>query len=278
MCGFFHLAFKSQEPQIPNCSQMNTFKYAIVREPPPNFADGQTTSGLGKPDYELTLAQHAKYCSVLEECGLELLRLPCDSRYPDSCFVEDTAVIIDDEHAVITIPGHAARNGEQHDIAGLLAKHKTLMWIMEPGTLDGGDVLRMGDLFYIGLSDRTNDVGARQFSDFLRSLGKTPILVPLSGVLHLKTGITSVGDNAVVCIEQFYAAPEFKEIAVKFSLPENEKNGGNCLCLNGSILVPDDCPQLISIFKQDLSSPVIPMPLSEFQKMDGGLSCLSIRF
>lgn len=253
------------------------FQRAIVRIPPPNFADGLTTAGLGKPDYQKALLQHEKYCETLEKCGLQLIRLNADSRFPDSCFVEDTAVVIDDDYVVITIPGHAARNGEQDEVENVLAKYRKILKIVAPGTLDGGDVLYMGEQFFIGLSNRTNEEGARQLSRAISACGKSARTVPLDGILHLKTGITAIGDDEVVCVEQFLKADEFQSISNKICLPDHEKNAANCLFINGTLLVPEDCSEFVQRL-QASGKHVIPMPLSEFQKMDGGLSCLSIRF
>ncbi len=114
---------------------------AIVRRPGRNFAEGITTSNLGKPDFEKALEQHAAYCNALARCGVELTVLEADDRYPDGCFVEDTAVV-NSKVAVITHPGAEARRGEEVEISRVLSGYRTLETIKFPGTLEGGDILR----------------------------------------------------------------------------------------------------------------------------------------
>ncbi len=128
---------------------------AIVRRPGRNFAEGITTSNLGKPDFEKALEQHSAYCNALTGCGLELIVLEADERYPDGCFVEDTAIVTS-EVAVITRPGAASRMGEEAEISETLSEFRKIETIKFPGTLDGGDVLRAENHFFIGISGRTN--------------------------------------------------------------------------------------------------------------------------
>lgn len=255
---------------------MEQLTVAVVREPGPNFADGQSTAGLGKPDYETALSQHQRYCEVLENCGLHLIRLPADIRYPDGCFVEDTAIIIDD-YAVITKPGHPSRRGEQDALIDVLSEHKEIVYIKDPGTIDGGDVLRVGDHYYIGISRRTNLAGAAQLSSILLSLGKTVTTIPLSGLLHLKTGVTCVAADTLVCLPEFLDHEGFSSVGNKIVVSEEEKHAANCLLVNDMILIPGNCPDTKKRL-ENTGKKVLGMPLSEYQKMDGGLSCLSVRF
>ncbi len=130
---------------------------AIVREPAPSFPDGITTAKLGVPDYERALQQHRAYCEALEQCGLALVRLEPDVRYPDSTFVEDTAIPVG-ERVVLTRPGAASRLGEVGSVAKVLAQVVSeIHTIEEPGTLDGGDVCEAENHYFIGISERTND-------------------------------------------------------------------------------------------------------------------------
>src|ERR1700758_2321636 len=139
-------------------------KHAIVRPPSATFARGLTSADLGAPDIARARAQHATYCDALEQCGVELIRLPADEAFPDSTFVEDTAVLTP-ECAVVTRPGAPSRGGETAAIeAVLLGWFSTCHRIEEPGTLEGGDVCRAGDHFFIGVSERTNADGAHQLA------------------------------------------------------------------------------------------------------------------
>ena len=143
---------------------MTIFSRAIVRRPAPNFSEGLTTAKLGAPDYERVQKQHQVYCAALEQCGLTLITLLADPEYPDSTFVEDTAVLTE-RCAVLTRPGAPSRAGEVARIKDSLDDlYPSLFSIMAPGTLDGGDVCDLGDHFFIGISERTNEAGARQLA------------------------------------------------------------------------------------------------------------------
>src|SRR5829696_4221785 len=145
------------------------FSKAIVRVPGGNFASGLTTADLGVVDFERALQQHKAYCEALESCGLHLIRLAADERYPDSTFVEDTAVLTA-RCAVITRPGAASRLGEIDSIAPVLREqYRELHFILAPGTIDGGDVCEAGEHFFIGVSQRTNEHGANQLARILAS-------------------------------------------------------------------------------------------------------------
>lgn len=255
---------------------MELIKHAIVREPGPNFAQGVTTAGLGQPDFQKALYQHRNYCEALESCGVTLIRLPCDLKYPDCCFVEDTAVVLGDT-AVITRPGHPARLGEEAAIEDLIAKHKKIVHIKEPGTVDGGDVLRIGRQYFIGLSDRSNRDGAEQLAGYVRAQQMSATVVPVHGLLHLKTGISCVGEDTIICVSELASAPEFDAVDLKIVVSESEKHAANCLLVNNTVLLPRDCPELKERIER-LGKKVITIEITEFQKMDGGLSCLSIRF
>ncbi len=137
------------------------FKNAIVRTPCSRIVEGISTSGLGLPDYELALSQHASYVEALKDCGVAVKILNPDEDYPDSTFVEDTAVLTE-KCAIITNPGADSRKGEEGRVTEALKDYyDTFAFIKSPGTLEGGDVMRVGDHFYVGLSARTNEEGTR---------------------------------------------------------------------------------------------------------------------
>src|ERR1044072_578949 len=147
------------------------FTKAIVRPPGANFAAGLTTVDLGAPDFARALKQHEAYCQALESCGLDVIRLAPDEQHPDSTFVEDTAVLTA-RGAVITRPGAPSRLGETNQIIPLVREHFSNVHSIEgPGTVDGGDVCEAGEHFFIGVSQRTNEHGARQLAGILESLG-----------------------------------------------------------------------------------------------------------
>src|SRR2546423_2292871 len=141
--------------------------HAIVRPPATNFGEGLTTADLGPPDYERALAQHEAYCAALERSGLTLIRLEADPNYPDSCFVEDAAIVTT-HSAILTRPGAPSRRGEVESIRKVLRNYfSSLSELPSPGILDGGDVCEAEKHYFIGVSDRTNEVGAQQLAALL---------------------------------------------------------------------------------------------------------------
>src|SRR5262245_31021331 len=176
------------------------FRRAIVRPPAESFADGLTTVDLGVPDVGEALAQHTAYCAALEGLGVELTRLPPDSGHPDSTFVEDTAILTPRGAAILTRPGAASRRGEVEPIEEALGSfYGSFSRIEPPGTLDGGDICEAGDHYFLGVSARTNEEGARQLSAFLAAGGYTSSIVDVRhlSILHLKSGMAWMGGRRV---------------------------------------------------------------------------------
>ena len=271
------------------------FSRAIVRPPAPNFSTGLTTADLGTPDYERALKQHGAYCLALEQCGLTLTRLTPDPLYPDSTFVEDTAVITD-QCAVLTRPGAPSREGEAASIKKVLTDFYTdVLSIQPPGTVDGGDVCEAGDHFFIGISGRTNEAGARQLRELLVPFGDTTSFVDISKsgtgvppvahaqdaratnhILHLKSGLSYIGDNRLVVIDELADRAEFGRFDL-VRVNHDEVYAANCVRVNDHVLLAAGYPILDGKLRE-LGYQTIPLKMSEFQKMDGGLSCLSLRF
>jgi len=252
---------------------------AIVRKPGRNFFSGETSVDLGKPDYGLALRQHEAYCRALESCGLQLIRLNADERFPDSTFVEDTAIVID-RGAVITRLGAASRRGETDEIRRELVNHYSKLSSIEPpGTVDGGDVCEAGNHFFIGISRRTNEAGAGQLARILESFGFSSSLIDIRGVgniLHLKSGMAWIGANRLVVINALSKLKEFSTYEL-IHVNSLEDYAANCVFINDRMLVAAGFPALKRQL-EDLNYQAIALEMSEFQKMDGGLSCLSLRF
>lgn len=255
------------------------FTRAIVRPPATDFADGLTTVNLGRPDYELALQQHEAYCRTLENCGVKLTRLAPDERHPDSTFVEDTALLVK-QRAVIARPGATSRLGEVEEIKAVLRNHFPQLYeIREPGTLDGGDVCEARDMFFIGVSHRTNEAGAGQLAAILRDFGYDSALIDirgLSNILHLKSGLAHLGGNRLLVIDELKDLEQFSGYDL-VHVDALEAYAANCLLVNGKILVAAGFPRLRQQLER-LGHETIELEMSEFQKMDGGLSCLSLRF
>jgi len=246
---------------------------AIVRRPGRNFANGITTSNLGQPDFNRALEQHAAYCEALIKCGVELTVLDADERYPDGCFVEDTAVV-NSRVKVISRPGAATRRGEEEEIERVLAGSGTTESISAPGTLEGGDVLRAENHYFIGISARTNTEGARQLSAILAKYGFTSSLIRVEAGLHLKSDIAYLGNG------NFISTPVFSHVANPANtliLDPEEYYSANCLRVNDYLLIAKGFPKSKKKIL-DLGYNIIELDMSEFRKMDGGLTCLSLLF
>ncbi|MEP6719345.1 MAG: N(G),N(G)-dimethylarginine dimethylaminohydrolase [bacterium] len=255
------------------------FTQAIVRPPAPNFSQGLTTVGLGAPDYESALGQHEDYCAALAQAGLMVTELAPDPAYPDSTFVEDTAILTN-RCAVITRPGAHSRRGEIKSMRLALGDFfPNLVSIESPGTVDGGDVCEAGDHFFIGLSERTNEAGAQPLSDLLTSSGYTCSFVDIrstEGLLHLKSGLAHLGGSRLVVTEALAGRAEFAGFDL-VKVDSAESYAANCVRVNNHVLVAAGYPAFAGKLRE-LGYQTIELDVTEFQKMDGGLSCLSLRF
>ena len=255
------------------------FTNVIVKRPCPSVCDGITSAPeLGKPDYEKALKQHDCYIEALKKCGVNVTVLEADNQYPDSCFVEDVAVVTPN-CAIITNPGAPSRNGETAAIMPVIEKFyakENIHFIKNPGTLEGGDVMMVGDTFYVGLSARTNQEGINQFAAILESYGFKCEAVSLEKVLHLKTGVNYLENNNMLVSGEFVDKPCFAGYN-RVQIPEAEAYAANCIWVNGTVIVPANFPA-VKAAVEGLGYPVITVDTSEFRKIDGGLSCLSLRF
>lgn len=255
------------------------FTRAIVRIPAPNFADGLTTVDLGAPQFDRVLEQHGRYCQALTECGLELITLDADARFPDSTFVEDTAILTP-RGTILMRPGAESRAGEVDAIRSTLGRFfPSLPAIESPGTVDGGDICEAGEHFFIGLSQRTNEAGAQQLATHLAALGYTSSTIDvrkMNTILHLKSGISFIGGKTMVVMEEMAGEPEIQGYELVRVLPE-ESYGANCVRVDDRVLIAEGHPHLAAELEARGFKP-LALDMSEFRKMDGGLSCLSLRF
>lgn len=252
------------------------FKNAIVRKPCPEMLDGLTTASLGKPDFNKALDQHAAYVEALQSCGLEVKVLEADSQFPDSVFVEDVALCTPG-CAIVTNPGAPTRNGEKLEMKRVLEPfYRHMETIEAPGTLDAGDVMMVGKHFYIGISQRTNTAGADQLIRILKSYGMTGSAVPLYEMLHLKSGLSYLEQNKLLISGEFIKNPAFADFQ-KIQVDPDESYAANSLWLNSTVLVPAGFPRTRKKIEQ-AGYRIKVLDVSEFRKLDGGLSCLSLRF
>jgi len=255
------------------------FTKAIVRAPAANFAEGLTTVDMGVPDFDLAIEQHARYCQALAECGLALTALDVDPRHPDSTFVEDTAILTE-RGAILTRPGAASRLGEVEAMRdAILSFFPSPCTIEPPGTVDGGDICEAGEHFFLGISERTNEEGARQLAAHLARMGYTSSTFDVrtvKGILHLKSGISYIGDNTLVGMAELASDPQFRDYSV-LRVSAEESYAANCVRVNHRVLVAAGFPRITAELRARGFDPLV-LEMSEFRKMDGGLSCLSLRF
>lgn len=255
------------------------FQHAILRLPGANYADGLTRVDLGRASLPRALAQHAAYADALRACGLACETLPADERFPDGTFVEDTAIVLP-EGAILTRPGAASRAGEVDAIARALARHyPQIARIDAPGTLDGGDICVGGRDVFIGLSARTNEAGAAQLAAWLATLGYRSATVDIRGmtsILHLKSGLAALDGGRLLLIDELVAHPAFAAHE-KLVVANDEMYAANAVQVNARVLVAAGHPQLEALLRGYGYAP-LALPMSEFAKLDGGLSCLSLRF
>lgn len=251
------------------------FTHAITRLPGENFADGITTSTLGRPAYPLILEQHRVYRQALQDLGLEVILLPAEPGFPDAYFVEDPAIVTPGL-AVICNPGAVSRRGEGITLEPVLKGYRPVAHILPPGTLEGGDVLCVEDHFFIGLSERTNQEGAAQLTALLEPSGYTCSTIPVAAGLHLKSGVNYVGSNTLLVTSSLADHPAFTRYQ-KILIGTEEEYAANTLLVNGTLLTPRGFPKTRAELVR-LGKPVIELDVSEVQKMDGGLTCMSLRF
>ncbi len=231
---------------------------------------------LGKPDFANALLQHGAYIEALRACGLQVRILEADERYPDSCFIEDVAVCARD-FSMVARPGAPSRLGEIEGMERVLRTHyERVLSVTGSGRLEGGDVMMVEDHFFIGLSSRTNREGARQLIAALEGAGQSGSIVEVPDILHLKTGLAYLGDGFLLATREFADYPGFGHFK-KIQIEADEAYAANCVRINGRVLVPAGFPSAERRIREAGFSPLV-VDTSEFRKLDGGLSCLSLRF
>jgi dimethylargininase len=252
------------------------FTRAIVKTPCEKISEGLSAADLGRPDYDLALKQHEGYIQALKFCGLEITILPPENDFPDSTFVEDTALLTP-EVAIITNPGAESRKDEINTMQPVIEGfYKNVSKILKPGTLEAGDVMMVGNHYYIGLSDRTNAEGAAQLTAILEEYVMAASVVEIGEMLHLKSGVSYLENNMLLAVEQLESHQAFKHLDI-IPVPQDESYAANSLWINGIILVPEGFPVTLQNII-DAGYETIVLDMSEFRKLDGGLSCLSLRF
>jgi dimethylargininase len=252
------------------------FKHAVVRIPGVSLINGISSANLGRPNHVTALDQHCAYIRALQSCGVEVTVLPAAEAFPDSVFVED-AGLCTPHCAIATRPGAASRRGEAALMEPILRQfYEHVERIVAPGTLDAGDVMMVGSHYYIGISARTNASGARQLKAILERYAMTGTVVPLTDVLHLKTGLAYLENGNLLAAGSFATRPEFQQYKI-IEIPPNEAYAANCIWINDTVIMPSGFGPTRKRIAA-LGYAVIEVDTSEYRKLDGGVSCLSLRF
>jgi dimethylargininase len=253
---------------------MNTLavKYAVVR-PVPDSYDHCVRTNVEKIDVALAKRQHAEYCKALQKLGLELIWVEDDNTLPDSCFVEDTAVILG-EKAIICNMKIESRVKEVIEVAKVLEKLKETYYIKPPATIDGGDVLNIEDKVFVGLSARTNLHAIHKLRKILEKSNLEIVPVKAHNVLHLKSACTYLGDNYVILSKGHFDTNVLRDYK-KLVVPRGEEYAADCLAINGTVLIAKGYPKTKKLVEKEGFS-VRELEMSEFRKGEGALTCLSI--
>lgn len=249
---------------------------AIVREVSPRFAECELTHKSRVPiDLELASQQHDDYVDALRSAGCEVIVLPSEPDLPDSVFVEDAALVLD-ELAVITRPGADSRKPETQSVAAALAPHRGLHSIQAPATLDGGDITVVGRKVYVGLTTRTDASALQQLSSLLSPLGYEVLGLPVRGCLHLKSAVTAIGENRVLLNPEWVNRAAFGEFEV-VDIDPSESEAGNALWIGDNVIYSSSFPKTGERMRR-IGIEVIEVPASECAKAEGGVTCCSLVF
>jgi dimethylargininase len=232
---------------------------------------------LDRAPIDLTKAedQHAAYNESLRRAGATVEVLPADPTLPDSVFVEDTAVVLD-EVAVVTRPGTPLREREVPAIEAALSDYRKLLRIAPPATLEGGDVLRMGRDLYVGISSRTNGEGFSQFASIVGAFGHRTTPIEVKGCLHLKTAVTALDEETLLVNPSWIDAAALPRVR-KLVVPPDEPFGANALVVNGVVHLSARWKRTRELVERSGFS-VNALDVSEFEKAEAGLTCLSLIF
>lgn len=248
---------------------------AMVRAVPDSFVDALTMGGKPLLDADRAREQHLRYRQMLSDAGYQVSVVAADEDCPDCPFIEDAAVVLD-SFAVATRPGAPERQPEVGPVAGALARMMPIAELTDPATLDGGDVLRMGKTLFVGKSARTNTEGIRQLAALAADDGLRVVAAPLTGVLHLKTAILGLDDETILIASQ-YTDPTVYVGHRLIEKPRGESLASALRLHDGRVVVTADTPLTMGVVSV-AGFDVEWFDASEFQKADGGLTCLSLLF
>ena len=256
---------------------------ALARAIPDSYSNAMANYfGTGPTDLDLARKQHSIYCKTLEDAGLEVIILDADNKHPDCVFVEDQAIVIDG-YVLLPIPGHPSRVAEQPPIAEFLSEQYESDKIQRMGAdckMDGGDILRLGDLFFVGRSSRTNDAGIAVLRELVEGLGHELRVIDMPAqALHLTSVSSAPTDKIIFTPEGYLSEQDFGQLPddcqIKW-MPHEEVYGCNTIGLdNGQVIVAKGYPTVLSMVEELGLKPIV-IDMSQIRAADGSLTCLSI--
>lgn len=248
-------------------------KKAIVRKPGASYTKCVTSHPLGHTvSLDKALVQHKAYCDVLNNLGLEIIELPPKDDFPDACFVEDNAVVHKNK-AFLTRMGIESRRGEEKEVGDCLDDYFQVKQATAPATIEGGDVVHFEERLICGITQRTNKLGAEQMQDWLEVKVDT---ITNPNIVHLKSYIKNLGKNTVITTEEYRNHSLLKGLNL-LVVPKEEYYSVNCLAVSGSVVMSDKFASAQQIVK-DAGFEVFTLDMSEFEKCQASLTCLSILF
>ena len=257
-------------------SRRQAIRYALTRGVSPSIIHCELTHlERSAIDVDLAAEQHRVYEALLAECGCRILRLAEEPDLPDSVFVEDTAVVVD-ELGIIARPGADSRKPEIRSVADALRPYRNLVFIEAPGTLDGGDVLCVGKKLYVGRSERTNSEAVDQIREILRPFGYGVSAVDVEGCLHLKSAVTQVDTGFLLVQPEWVDVDRFAGLG-KIHVDPEEPFAANALSVGGTVVFPSAFPRTKKRL-EDQGIRVQTVDLSELAKAEGAVTCCSIVF
>ncbi len=256
----------------------------LMRAVPESFSKALASFfGSGPTDISFAKEQHAAYVQALLDCGLEVTILPADDNHPDCIFVEDQAIVVDG-HVLLPVPGHPSRVAEQPPIADFLSRQLNgfqVCGMFGDARMDGGDILRLGNIFFVGLSERTNEQGIETLRSLLNHLGHELriINIPTEKALHLTSISSTPTDNIILTAEGYLAPEDFGELPEGceiLMMPEEEVYGCNTIGFeDGRVLVPEGYPTVVEALKGKGLTPIL-LDMSQIREADGSITCCSI--
>ncbi|HKV24724.1 MAG TPA: arginine deiminase family protein [Candidatus Acidoferrum sp.] len=257
-------------------TRLSSMLTAITRSVSPALATCELSFIPRQPiDLEIARSQHRAYELLLESFGARVISLPAEPDLPDSMFVEDPAIVLD-ELAVIFPLGAASRRPEAASLAEALTRFRTLAYVNLPGTLEGGDILRVGRRLFVGLSHRSNAEGIRQLAALLAPYNYEVIPVPVTGCLHLKSAVTALSPHALLANRAWFDAAPFSGFDW-IDVHSSEPHAANALAIANTVIFPASFPRTRSL-SESAGFHTTSLDISELQKAESGLTCSSLIF